>query len=116
MNNLFMYMFKLSNVYNINDQFSYILSLEFQSHPVNEKQIYNLSSLPGQNLELYSPFFPSGYGQGVTSETLVTSSIGFIKITVVYVSLSESTSKDMINDVSCMLLDRLWTTTSEHIN
>jgi hypothetical protein len=48
------------------------LSLEFQSHPVNEKQIYNLSSLPGQKLELYSPFYPSGYGQGVNSETLVT--------------------------------------------
>jgi hypothetical protein len=36
----------------------------------------------------------------------VTSSTGFIKITVVFVSLSESTSKDMINDVSCILLDR----------
>ena len=82
------------------------MSLEFQSHPVNEKQIYNLSSLPGQKIELYSPFYPSGYGQGVNSETLVTSSTGFIKITVVFVSLSESTSKDMINDVSCILLDR----------
>lgn len=51
-------------------------------------------------MRIYSPFYPSSYGQGIYSETTVHSSHGYIKLTVVYVSLAENTSKDMLNNVS----------------
>jgi hypothetical protein len=55
-------------------------------------------------MRVYSPFYPSNYGQGVYSETKVHNSHGFIKLTVVYVSLAESTRKDMLTNVSFEIL------------
>jgi hypothetical protein len=55
-------------------------------------------------MRIYSPFYPSSYGQGIYSETTVHSSNGFIKLTVVYVSLAENTSKDMLTNVSFEIL------------
>jgi hypothetical protein len=55
---------------------------------------------PGETRDIYSPFYPSSNGRGIRSITTITGLNGtYIRITVLYVSLTVSPTKEQLAEV-----------------